>query len=157
MTIFEVKINNINELSYLSRAYLEWDLKLNISKIARELKCDRKTVKKYLNGHTPKKTRNRIKYLDSYKDLMVIYLNDPKREFEYIDHLYSFMQREHNITCTRSTFYRFINDTNDIYRFFKKNKSNVFTQRFETPIGQQVHGQDITIENLLYNQQQKIY
>ncbi len=45
MTIFEVKINNVNELSYLSRVYLEGELKLNISKIARELKCDRKIVK----------------------------------------------------------------------------------------------------------------
>ena len=45
MTTFQIKINNLIELSHLSRAYLEGELKLNISKIARELECDRKTVK----------------------------------------------------------------------------------------------------------------
>ena len=33
MTTFQIKINNLIELSYLSRAYLEGKLKLNISKI----------------------------------------------------------------------------------------------------------------------------
>ena len=46
----KIKINNLIELSHLSTAYLKGELKLNISKIARELECDRKTVKNYLNG-----------------------------------------------------------------------------------------------------------
>lgn len=43
--IFEIKINTLTELSNLSKAYLEGELKLNISKIARELKCDKKLLK----------------------------------------------------------------------------------------------------------------
>ena len=85
MTTFQIKINNLIELSHLSRAYLEGELKLNISKIARELECDRKTVKNYLNGHIPKKTRKRTKYLDAYRDLILHYLKDSHRHFDYID------------------------------------------------------------------------
>lgn len=50
--IFEIKINNYVELSHLSIAYVKQELKLNISKLARKLKYDRKTVKNYLKGLT---------------------------------------------------------------------------------------------------------
>ena len=138
MMTCEIKINNLIELSHLSSAYVKGELKLNISKLARELECDRKTVKNYLKGHTPKKTRNRTKYLDSYKELILQYLNDSHRHFDYIDHLYYFMQREHSITCTHTTFYRYIRKNEDIYKLFKNNKSTKFTQRFETAVGEQV-------------------
>lgn len=95
MMIFEINI--LSELSNLSKAYLQGELKLNISKIARKLKWDRKTVKNYLIGHVPKNTRNRTKYLDAYKDLILHYLKDPHRHFDCIDHLYYFMKHEHNI------------------------------------------------------------
>ena len=53
----------------LSRAYKEGKIKLNVSKLARELNCSRKTLSRRLNGIAPKKTRNRKRYLDDYKDL----------------------------------------------------------------------------------------
>lgn len=59
MTTFQIKINNLIDLSLLSRAYLKGEVKLNISKIARELECDRKTVKNYLSGHIPKKNEKK--------------------------------------------------------------------------------------------------
>ena len=122
----------------MSRAYLEGELKLNISKIARELECDRKTVKNYLNAHIPKKTRKRTKYLDAYRAFILHYLKDFHRHFDYIDHIYYFMKREHNITCTRTTFNRYIRNNEDMYTLFKNNKSTIFTQRFETTMGEQV-------------------
>ena len=102
------------------------------------MECDRKTVKNYLNGHIPKKTRKRTKYLDAYRDLILHYLKDSYRHFDYIDHLYYFMKREHNITCTRTTFNRYIRNNEDMYTLFKNNKSTIFTQRFETAMGEQV-------------------
>ena len=86
----------------LSRAYKEGEIKLNVSKLARELNCSRKTLSRRLNGIAPKKTRNRKRYLDDYKDLIYKYLCDEQRNFDYIDHIYYFMKREHGITCTRS-------------------------------------------------------
>ena len=44
MMTCEIKINNLIELSHLSSAYVKQELKLNISKLARELECDRKTI-----------------------------------------------------------------------------------------------------------------
>ncbi|QUN11512.1 hypothetical protein KEC48_07420 [Clostridium sp. C1] len=99
-----IKINNLDQALMLSRAYKEGEIKLNVSKLARELNCSRKTLSRRLNGIAPKKTRNRKRYLDDYKDLIYKYLCDEQRNFDYIDHIYYFMKREHGITCTRSTF-----------------------------------------------------
>lgn len=40
-----------------SKAYKKGLIKMNISKLSRELGNDRKTIKKYLDGHIPKQTR----------------------------------------------------------------------------------------------------
>ena len=52
-------ITSVNDLSMFSKAYKEILIKVNISKIAKELNKDRKTIKKYLEGYTPKETRDR--------------------------------------------------------------------------------------------------
>ena len=106
-----IKINNLDQALMLSRAYKEGEIKLNVSKLARELNCSRKTLSRRLNGIAPKKTRNRKRYLDDYKDLIYKYLCDEQRNFDYINHIYYFMKREHGITCTRSTFFRYIRIT----------------------------------------------
>ena len=67
MYITTIKITTLSDLNLLSQAYLKGEIKLNISKLAKELDCDRKTVRKYLKGEVPKGTRTRIKYLDQYK------------------------------------------------------------------------------------------
>ena len=54
-----IKINNLDQALMLSRAYKEGEIKLNVSKLARELNCSRKTLSRRLNGIAPKKTRNR--------------------------------------------------------------------------------------------------
>ena len=43
----------------LSRAYKEGEIKLNVSKLARELSCNQKTLSRRPNGIAPKKTRNK--------------------------------------------------------------------------------------------------
>ena len=59
-----IKINSLDQALMLSRAYKEGEIKLNVSKLARELNCSRKTLSRRLNGIAPKKTRNRKRYLD---------------------------------------------------------------------------------------------
>ena len=95
-----IKINNLDQALMLSRAYKEGEIKLNVSKLARELNCSRKTLSRRLNGIAPKKTRNRKRYLDDYKNLIYKYLCDEQGNFDYIDHIYYFMKREHGITST---------------------------------------------------------
>lgn len=47
------------------------------------------------------------------------------------------MKREHDITCTRSTFFRYIKDNENFYSKFKTNHQSCFTERFETEKGVQ--------------------
>ena len=92
----EIIINNINsiaDLAMFSESYKKGKLKLNVSKLARELNKDRKTVRNYLNGKIPSGTRVRIKYLDQYRDLIIELLTDKYRSFDYIDHLYNYLVR----------------------------------------------------------------
>ena len=131
-------VNKKEDLIALSSAYIKGDLKLNISKIARALDADRKTVKKYLNGHIPKRKRKKKSYLDDYFEIIKTAITDPNREFDYIDHLYRFIKREFGITCNRSTFNRYIRRSEELNYLFKKNHSDNFTIRFETEIGQQI-------------------
>ncbi|MEG0402934.1 MAG: hypothetical protein RR571_01010, partial [Anaerorhabdus sp.] len=103
----KVKIDSLNDLSYFSPMYLRGELKVNITRIAKELQCDRKTVRNYLKGKHPSTMIKRKKYLDDYKESIHNYLTNDTQQFEYIDHLYNFMVREHGIACTRSTFNRY--------------------------------------------------
>lgn len=131
-------ITKKEDLVLLSPAYRKGELKLNISELSRELKVDRKTIRNYLNGKMPKRKRNRKKYLDEYKELIKKLLNDEKREFLYIDYLYRYLVREHNINCNRVTFNRYIRTNEELNKLFKESYKNHFTVRFETKIGQQI-------------------
>lgn len=126
------------DLLLLSKNYKKGEIQLNISKISKHLKIDRKTVKKYLNGQIPKRKRNRQKYLDKYIDKIKEILKDEMREFDYIDHLYRYMKREYSIKCNRVTFNRYIRNNSELNDLFKRNHSDSFTVRFETEPGQQV-------------------
>lgn len=89
-------------------------------------------------GQGQKKTRHRRKYLDTYKSIIVELLNDSSRTFDYIDHLYRFMKREYQVTCSRLTFNRYIRNDSELNKLFKGNQTDSFTMRFETSKGQQV-------------------
>lgn len=103
MTSIIIKqIENVEDLIMFSRAYKEGMIKLNISKLAKELNKDRKTIKKYLMGEVPKKTRERIKYLDEHKDYIINVLSDEMQSFDYIEHLFNYLKREKGITCSSS-------------------------------------------------------
>lgn len=132
-------INTIEDLRLFSKAFREGlIMKPNISKLAKTLNVDRKTVRKTLNGFIPSQTKKRTKYLDPFRDTILELLNDEYREFEYIKHLYNYMKREEKITCSYSSFRRFIVTDDGLSKLFKSSKStNTFTKRFETEAGVQ--------------------
>lgn len=130
-------IENLNDLAMFAKSFKKGTLKVNISKIARELDKDRKTIRNYLSGKTPSTTRKRIKYLDEYRDLIIKLLTDKYRSFDYIDHLYNYLVREHKITCSRSTLNRYIRMDDEINSLFSKKKTQKFYERFETKPGVQ--------------------
>ncbi|NLG82653.1 MAG: hypothetical protein GX490_09100, partial [Bacilli bacterium] len=131
------QITKLDDLLLFSKAFKEGLIKVNISKLAKELNKDRKTIKKYLNGDIPKKTRNRVKYLDEHRDYIFEVLTDKNRSFDYIDHLFKYLKRERNITCTRSTLNRYIRNDVELNKLFKRKKDLNFIERFETNPGVQ--------------------
>lgn len=130
-------ITQLEDLLMFSKAYQKGMIQLNISKIAKHLKKDRKTVRKYLMGEVPTKTRKRQKYLDEHREYIVEVLSDKYQSFDYIDHLFKYLKREKGITCNRSTLNRYIRNDEELDGLFKRKKENSFTERFETNPGQQ--------------------
>lgn len=133
----KINIEKFEDLKYFGEAYREGKIKLNISRLARELNKDRKTIRKALLNNN-KVRKQRASYLDNYKDTILALLNDDLKEFEYIAHLYNYMKREYNITCAYSTFRRYVSRNIDIYEKYKNKRDNSFTERFETDKGEQV-------------------
>lgn len=131
-------ITDINDLTMFSKAYKKGLIKVNISKLARDLNKDRKTIKRYLEGYTPKETRDRVKYLDEYREYIIDVLSDRYQSFDYIDHLFKYLKREKGITCSRVTLNRYIREDEELNSLFKRKKDNSFTERFETEPGEQV-------------------
>ena len=131
-------ISSVNDLSMFCKAYKEGLITVNISKIAKELNRDRKTIRKYLEGYTPKVTRDRVKYLDEHRDYIKEVLSDKYQSFDYIDHLFKYLKREKGITCSRVTLNRYIREDKELDSLFKRKKDNSFTERFETEPGEQV-------------------
>lgn len=130
-------ISQLEDLLMFSKAYQKGMIQLNITKIAKHLKKDRKTVRKYLMGDVPTKTRKRQKYLDEHRDYIVEVLSDKYQSFDYIDHLFKYLKREKGITCNRSTLNRYIRNDEELDGLFKRKKENSFTERFETNPGHQ--------------------
>ncbi len=132
-----IALKTVDDAIVLSDFYKEGRIKLNVTKAAKELGVSRKTLSKRLNGFTPKKTRDRGKYLDAYRDEILSLLNDEYRIFDYIDHLYETMIDKYGINCSRSTFNRYVNNDLELSKKFKSNKKKGFIERFETNPGQQ--------------------
>lgn len=130
-------ITKLDDLMMFSQAYQEGKIPLNITKIAKHLNKDRKTVYKYLRGYVPQKTRQRTKILDPYRDIIIKVLSDKYQSFDYIDHLYKYLSREYGMTCNRSTLNRFIRKDTELNSLFSRKKENSFTERFETKPGEQ--------------------
>lgn len=149
-TIDVTTISSLDKLLKVGELVREDVIKMpNISALARHLKKDRKTVRKYLGGFEKKDTRERVKYLDQYRSSILNYLKDEFKTFEYYDHLYLFVKDKHDITCSYSTFKRYIQSDEVLSKYFKE-KKNSFTTRFETPPAMQAQF-DLKEDLLLFN------
>src|SRR5690554_3072128 len=121
------QITNIEDIALFSKAYQEGMIQINITKVAKHLNKDRKTVKKYLLGQIPKKTRQREKYLDQHRDYILEVLSDKYQSFDYIEHLFKYLKRERGITCSRSSLSRYIRRDDALNSLFDRHQKNTFT------------------------------
>ena len=55
-------------------------MKINKSQLARELKVDRRTIDKYMNGFYTKRDQNRTSKIDAYYEVIVDLLSDDSKQ-----------------------------------------------------------------------------
>ena len=138
MSLIYSKIVKIEDLYDYAPLIQKGIMKMpNISKISKDLNKDRRTIAKALRGEVTKKTRKRNKYLDAFRNTIIELLTDKYREFDYLQHLYDYLKREHEIKCCYSTLKNYINNDEELKEYFKHKKVAKFTERFETEPGQQ--------------------
>src|SRR5690625_3424022 len=62
----EIEIKELTDLPKLKIFMESLNMKINKSKLARDLNVDRRTIDKYLNGYQPSNTRKRKSKIDNY-------------------------------------------------------------------------------------------
>jgi len=135
-----IDIQNLTDLKVLKNLMETTNLKVNKSRLARELNVDRRTIGKYINGFEKSTSRERSSILDDYYDRISTLLNDKIKVFEYKKVLWQYLTDNHGLNCAESTFRRYISNTPFQEYFNKKKKSAVKAPsviRYETSIGQQ--------------------
>ncbi|MDF2700001.1 MAG: integrase catalytic subunit [Haloplasmataceae bacterium] len=117
------------------------DLKVNKSRLARELNVDRRTIGKYINGYEKPKNRDRSSVLDNYYDLIKDLLNDKIKVFEYKKVLWQYLYDNYELNCAESSFRRYISQTPEFQEYFDQKKKSTIKapsiMRYETSPGQQ--------------------
>lgn len=144
--ILEVNINNnlnIQTLEDLAKLkpLEENGYKVNYSRLSRELKKDRRTIKKYVNGYQKPKRRKRKSKLDKYYEIIKNLLTDEYKTFEYISVLWRVICDTYDDAIPESTFRYYINSVEEFKNYFKdKTKRKVkksSLMRYETDKGKQ--------------------
>ena len=95
-------------------------MKVNKSQLARELNVDRRTIDKYMNGFTPKGTKENIK-IDVHYEVIVDLLSDnSKQTFYYMRVLWQYLTDNHGLQCSQSTFRAYINRKPEFKKYFEE-------------------------------------
>jgi len=136
-----IEINKLEDLVKLKALIEESNLKVNLSEIARDLGCDRRTVKKYIKGYKKVQKRNRKSPIDDYYSLIQELLNSETRIFYYKRVLWQYLVDNHDLKVKQSTFRGYISRHPEFNKYFKNKRksavSNNSVLRFETSIGEQ--------------------
>lgn len=133
---------NCKEDLYKLRPLAENDLNnINYSALARELGLDRRTVKRYIFGFKKSKKRVKTSGLDEYYVLVKALLFDTSQTFRYKSFLYRYLIDNHELSCSESSFRKWISRNEDFKNYFLEKRAitvaNKSIIRFETGKGQQ--------------------
>lgn len=138
-----VEIKTLTDLPKLKIILEAANMKPNMSKIARDLSCDRRTAKRYYEGDFPSGTRDKPSYLDAYYDTIWDLLSpDSIQVFYYKSSLWRYLKREAILDCPQSTFRGYITSRPEFQAYFNRQKRQgpagpTGTVRFETAPGEQ--------------------
>jgi transposase len=120
-TNFEIK--SLTDLPKLKLLMENLNMKINKSKLARELNVDRRTVDKYINGYVPQKKRDRGSKIDDYYGVIKLLLSrESKQRFFYKRVLWQYLKDNHGLECSQSTFRAYIARKPEFQAYFSEGK-----------------------------------
>ncbi|MCP1143371.1 IS21 family transposase [Lysinibacillus endophyticus] len=139
-TTFELK--SLTDLAAYKQIMEHLKMKINKSKLARDMGVDRRTIDKYLNGFVPKKNRNKPSKIDAFYPIIASLLSeDSKQVFYYRRNLWQYLKDNHGLGCAQSTFRTYIANTPEFQAYFDKDERIPSMKnsgiRFETRPGKQ--------------------
>lgn len=139
--ITNIKIESVNDLYKLKPFMEDGTLKINKSQIARELKVDRCTVGKYINGYTKPETRNCNDCITPFYDIIAELLSDKNQQvFYYRKVLWPYLMDNHGFTGVYCNFCHYLKKYPEFDEYFRKGRTsntNKVTVWYETPMGKQ--------------------
>lgn len=138
-TKFEVK--SLTDLPKLKLLMESLNMKINKSKLAKELNVDRRTLDKYLNGYVAKKKRKKKSKIDEYYGVIQLLLSkESQQRFYYKRVLWQYLMDNHGLDCSQSAFRAYITRKPEFQSYFKEGKRTDALQtvvRYEPPPGEQ--------------------
>src|SRR5690625_4883677 len=103
----DIEIKELTDLPKLKIFMESLNMKINKSKLARDLNVDRRTIEKYLNGYQPKFTRKRASKIDQYYEVIKLLLSDESpQKFYYKRVLWQYLKDNHGLVCFASKKFR---------------------------------------------------
>jgi len=137
----EIEIRSVKDLAKLKLLMESLNMKINKSKLARELNVDRRTVDKYLNGYVATKHRKRESKIDEYYNVISLLLSEESKQiFYYKRVLWQYLKDNHGLDCSQSAFRAYISRKPEFQAYFTNGKRTQTSQsatRFETMPGEQ--------------------
>ena len=105
----DIEIQSLADLPKLKLLMESLNMKINKSKLARDMGVDRRTIDKYLKGYQPKSSRNRSSKIDEYYEVITLLLSEESNQkFYYKRVLWQYLKDNHGLDCGQSTFRRYI-------------------------------------------------
>ncbi len=138
----EIEIKSLTDLPNFKNLMENLKMKVNKSQLARELNVDRRTIDKYMNGFTPKETKNKTSKIDVHYEVIADLLSDnSKQTFYYMRVLWQYLTDNHGLQCSQSTFRAYINRKPEFKKYFEEGQRTVSScsgkVRYETSPGEQ--------------------
>jgi hypothetical protein len=137
----DVEINCLSALPKLKMLMESLKMKINKSKLARDMGVDRRTIEKYLKGYEPKVVRKRSSQIDDYYEIIALLLSEESKQiFYYKRVLWQYLKDNHGLNSSQSNFRKYISKKGEFQSYFdsgKRKSSNAEVVRFETPPAEQ--------------------
>jgi len=137
----DIEINSLADLPKFKLLMESLKMKINKSKLARDMGVDRRTVDKYLQGYTPKNIRSRTSRIDDYYEIITLLLSEESNQkFYYKRVLWQYLKDNHGLECGQSTFRNYISSKPEFQSYFDSDKRKLSSNeviRFETPPAEQ--------------------